>query len=73
MQKGIKEILKRRLIDAVFSRKFIALLIACCAFFLTEKFDAQYLVMAIGIYCGTNTLEAVVYGVRKKQGNAPDA
>jgi len=62
-------IFKNRIVDAMFSRKFLALLVACAAFFLTGKFPAAYLVAVIGMYCGFNTLESVVYDfTRGKKG-----
>lgn len=69
MQKTIREILKLRLIDQIFSRKFIALLVAAAAFFLTDKFSDTNLMIAIGIYTGFNTLESILPGVGKGKGN----
>jgi hypothetical protein len=74
MQKTIKEIIKKRLIDSIFSRKFIAFSVAVIAFFLTDKFSENSLVITIGIYCGVNTVEAIVSGMKngKQSGQADD-
>lgn len=45
-----------KLKSIIFSRKFLALIVSVVAFFLSDKFNGDHLVVVIGIYCGTNAI-----------------
>lgn len=49
------------------SRRFQILIVGCCAFFLTDKFSEQSLLILMGIYIGSTTADKIVGSIRGKE------